>query len=114
MGGCRIRFGERGRFCRLPIGQLVRGGLRVIGIPTSEKTAEQARRLGIPLSTLAEHPEIDITLDGADEVEGQTLSLIKGGRGNLLREKIVATASKQLVIVVDHSKLVEQLGRRAP
>ena len=92
------------------LGKRVAGGLRIIGIPTSEGTAEQARSLGIPVSTLDEHPEIDLTIDGADEVEVGTLNLIKGRGGALLREKIVASASKRLVIIVDESKLVTRLG----
>ncbi len=92
------------------IGQRVKAGLRIIGIPTSEKIAGLARGLGIPLSALAEHSRIDVTIDGADEVEIGTLSLIKGGGGNLLREKIVAASSARLVIVADSSKVVERLG----
>jgi len=95
------------------IGQRVKEGLQIIGIPTSEKTAEQARVLGIPLSTLGEYSQIDVTIDGADEVELGTLNLIKGGGGNQLREKIVATASSRLVIAVDESKPVNRLGERA-
>ncbi len=94
------------------LGKRVAAGLRVIGIPTSEGTAEQARSLGISISTLDEHPEIDLTIDGADEVEGGTLNLIKGRGGALLREKIVASASKRLVIIVDESKLVARLGSK--
>src|SRR5579863_3375655 len=71
------------------IGKRVQEGLRIIGIPTSEQTAGLARSLGIVLSTLGEHPQVDVTIDGADEVEIGTLHLIKGGGGNLLREKIV-------------------------
>ena len=85
-------------------------GLRIVGIPTSERTAEQARSLKIPLATLAEHTEIDLTIDGADEVERGTLYLIKGHGGALLREKIVAAASKRMVVVADETKLVERLG----
>lgn len=92
------------------IGRRVQQGLRIIGIPTSERIAELARPLAIPLSTLAEHPRVDITIDGADEVETGTLHLIKGGGGNLLREKIVAASSARLVIVADESKVVEHLG----
>lgn len=92
------------------IGKRRAGGLRIIGIPTSEATEHQARELGIPISTLDEHPEIDLTIDGADEVELGPLNLIKGHGGALLREKIVASASKQLAIIVDESKLVERLG----
>lgn len=113
--GMVVGLGSRSTasFAVYEIGRLVKTGLRIVGIPTSENTAEQALSLGIPLSTLAEHPEIDVTIDGADEVELRTLNLIKGGGGNLLREKIVATASKRLVIVVDHGKLVDRLGSRA-
>src|SRR5438874_8967711 len=92
----------------------VAGGLRVIGIPTSERTAAQARRLGIPTATFAEHQRLDLTIDGADEVALGTLDLIKGLGGALLREKIVAAASNRLVIVVDEEKLVERLGEHTP
>ncbi len=96
------------------IGLRVKDGLRIVGIPTSEQTGAQAQGLGIPLTTLGEHAQIDVTIDGADEVELGTLNLIKGGGGNQLREKIVAAASARLVITVDESKLVEHLGQRAP
>jgi ribose 5-phosphate isomerase A len=92
------------------LGKRVNDGLHVIGIPTSEATAEQARSLGVPISTLDQHLEIDLTIDGADEVELGTLNLIKGRGGALLREKVVASASKRLVIIVDESKLVDHLG----
>ncbi len=95
------------------IGRGVAEGLRIIGIPTSEQTADQARRLGIPLSTLGDHLQIDVTIDGADEVELGTLNLIKGGGGNQLREKIVAVATTRLIIVADETKIVRQLGSRA-
>ena len=95
------------------IGRRVREGLRIVAIPTSERTADQARGLGIPLTTLGENPQIDVTIDGADEVEIGTLNLVKGGGGNQLREKIVATASSKLIIVVDESKVVRQLGTHA-
>jgi len=106
--------GSTAAFAVSSLGRRVREGFRVIGIPTSEKTASQARELGIALATLGEYPEVDVTIDGADEVELGTLNLIKGGGGNLLREKIVAAASKQFVIIVDHSKLVQKLGSRSP
>jgi ribose 5-phosphate isomerase A len=83
---------------------------RIVGIPTSEKTAELARRWGIALTTLAAHPQIDVTIDGADEIEIGTLALIKGRGGALLREKIVAASTKRLVIVADETKLVERLS----
>jgi ribose 5-phosphate isomerase A len=92
----------------------VAAGLRVVSIPTSERTAAQARRLGIPIATFAEHERLDLTIDGADEVQLGTLDLIKGLGGALLREKIVAAASDRLVIVVDQEKLVEQLGEHTP
>ena len=91
-----------------------REGLRFVGIPTSEHTAAQARAGGIPLATFAEHRRIDLTIDGADEVERGTLNLIKGLGGALLREKIVAAASRRLAIVVDGAKLVDRLGEHTP
>ena len=94
------------------IGKRVEQGLEIIGIPTSEQTAEVARELRIPLSTMAEHEQIDMTIDGADEVELGTLNLIKGRGGALLREKIVASASARFVIVVDETKLVDHLAVR--
>ena len=85
-------------------------GLRFTGVPTSERTAEQARSFGIPLATLADITEIDLTIDGADEVQLGTLALIKGHGGALLREKIVASASKRMAVIVDETKLVKRLG----
>ena len=85
-------------------------GLRFTGVPTSERTAEQARSLGIPLATLADIKEIDLTIDGADEVQLGTLALIKGHGGALLREKIVASASKRMAVIADETKLVKRLG----
>ena len=96
------------------LGKRVREGLRIIGIPTSERTATQARALEIPLATLAEYSQIDVTIDGADEVETGSLDLIKGLGGALLREKIVADASQRFVIVVDEAKIVNHLGERGP
>jgi ribose 5-phosphate isomerase A len=96
------------------LGERVAQGLKIIGVPTSERTAAQARGLNIPLSTLGENPSLDLTIDGADEVERGPLNLIKGLGGALLREKIVAAASKQLVIVVDQEKLVDRLGDHTP
>jgi ribose 5-phosphate isomerase A len=91
-----------------------REGLRFVGIPTSERTAAQAKAENIPLTSFAEHRQIDLTIDGADEVERGTLNLIKGLGGALLHEKIVAAASRRLAIVVDGLKLVDQLGARTP
>lgn len=92
------------------LGKRVKEGLRIIGIPTSEHTAAQARGLGIGISSLAEHSEIDLTIDGADEIQRGTLDLIKGRGGALLREKVVASASRRLVIIADETKLVDRLG----
>lgn len=89
-------------------------GLRFVGIPTSQRTAAQATAAGIPLTSFAEHRQIDLTIDGADEVEHGTLNLIKGLGGALLREKIVANASRRLAIVVDGAKQVDRLGMQAP
>jgi ribose 5-phosphate isomerase A len=105
--------GSTARLAVAAIGKRVQQGLKIIGVPTSEQTAEQATGLGIPLSTLGEYPRLDVTIDGADEVELGTLDLIKGGGGNQLREKIVANASARLVIVVDETKLSKQLGTHA-
>jgi ribose 5-phosphate isomerase A len=95
------------------LGARVRAGLRVQGIPTSEASRQLAEESGVPLTTFADHPAIDVTVDGADEVS-PSLDLIKGLGGALVREKLVARASSRLVIVVDSGKLVERLGSRAP
>ena len=92
------------------LGAKVKAGLDIVGIPTSEATAELARQHGIKLVTLDEQPLIDLTVDGADELD-DNLRLIKGGGGALLREKIVAAASDRVVIITDDSKRVEKLGR---
>jgi ribose 5-phosphate isomerase A len=92
------------------LAEKVKAGLRVRGIPTSVRSGELAESLGIPLTTLDECQEIDVTVDGADEVDPQ-LRLIKGGGGAMLREKIVASATKKLVIVADASKQVAVLGK---
>jgi ribose 5-phosphate isomerase A len=91
------------------LGEKVRQGLKITGVPTSEATLRQALSLGIPLATIDEQPEIDLTVDGADELD-RYLRLIKGGGGALLREKIVASGSARVVIIADQSKLVDQLG----
>jgi ribose 5-phosphate isomerase A len=92
------------------LAERVRGGLAVTGVPTSEATRAQAESLGLSLTTLDATPELDMTVDGADEI-GRDLSLIKGGGGALLREKIVAAASARMVVIADESKWVETLGR---
>ena len=95
------------------LGVRVRAGLRVHGIPTSEESRKLAVEVGIPLTTLREHPIIDVTVDGADEVS-DGLDLIKGLGGALVREKVVAHASKKVIIVVDETKLTGRLGVKAP
>ena len=94
------------------LAERVRDGLKVVAVPTSETTRADAQRLGVPLTTLDETPELDMTVDGADEI-GPDLTLIKGGGGALLREKIVAAASARMVVIADESKWVKTLGRFA-
>ncbi|MGD1093561.1 MAG: ribose-5-phosphate isomerase RpiA [Bryobacteraceae bacterium] len=106
--------GSTATFAVSALGRRVAEGLRIVGIPTSEHTASQARALGIPLTSLADEPQIDMTIDGADEVEEGRLNLIKGLGGALLREKIVANASKRLVIIIHASKLERRLASRSP
>jgi len=93
------------------LGERVKRGLRIRGVPTSERTADLARKLGIPLVSLAEAGTLDVCMDGADEVDPR-LDLIKGYGGALVREKIVAASAKKLVILVGPEKLVEKLGAR--
>jgi len=88
----------------------VKAGLKILCIPTSVRTKDQATSLGIPLTTLDEHQEIDVTIDGADEIDPK-LCLIKGGGGALLREKIIASASRKMVVIADSTKLVPVLGK---
>ncbi|MBZ5696644.1 MAG: ribose-5-phosphate isomerase RpiA [Acidobacteriia bacterium] len=90
--------------------RIAEDGLRITAVPTSVQTETQAHSLKLPLTSLAQHAQIDLTIDGADEVELGTLYLIKGHGGALLREKIVAAASKRMVVIADESKLVERLG----
>jgi ribose 5-phosphate isomerase A len=92
------------------LGERVKGGLRVVGVPTSEVTRADAQRCGIPLTTLDEVDRLDLTVDGADEID-PALNLIKGGGGALLREKIVAAASDRMIVIADESKWVITLGR---
>lgn len=91
------------------LAERVRAGLNVRCIPTSSRTEELARELGLPLTDFSEVEELDLVIDGADEVDPRC-NLIKGGGGALLREKIVASASRRVIIVVDETKLVERLG----
>ncbi|WP_428536232.1 ribose-5-phosphate isomerase RpiA [Rhodopila sp.] len=94
--------------------QRVRAGLRIVGVPTSERSARQAREGGIELTDFARHPRLDLTIDGADEIARDSLALVKGLGGALLREKIVAAASDRLVIIADEPKLVSKLGGTSP
>ncbi|MBI4276000.1 MAG: ribose-5-phosphate isomerase RpiA [Rhizobiales bacterium] len=110
--GMRIGLGtgSTARHFLVVLAEQVRAGFDVIGVPTSETTRADAERLGIKLTTLDETPELDLTVDGADEI-APDLSLIKGGGGALLREKIVAAASAGMVVIADESKWVPTLGR---
>jgi len=109
--GMRLGLGTGSTAARFvaALGERVARGLRVLCVPTSETTRLQAEQLGIPLSTLDQTPELNLTVDGADEIDDQ-LRLIKGGGGALLWEKIVATASDQMVVIADESKMVKTLG----
>lgn len=95
------------------LGRMVREGLRIAGVPTSLQTTQLATQLAIPLTTLDEHPDLDLAVDGADEVDDD-LNLIKGAGGALLREKIVVASAARFLVVVDDSKIVRQLGARFP
>jgi ribose 5-phosphate isomerase A len=88
----------------------IRGGLKIVGTPTSKRTEDKARTLGIPLDDLDRLAPLDLTVDGADEADSD-LNLIKGGGGALLREKIVAASSKRMAVIADESKLVQRLGK---
>jgi ribose 5-phosphate isomerase A len=92
------------------LGEKVRAGMKVVGVPTSEATRAQAARCGIALTTLDDIDRLDLTVDGADEID-PNLNLIKGGGGALLREKIVAAASDRMIVIADESKWVDVLGR---
>jgi ribose 5-phosphate isomerase A len=92
------------------LGERVQAGLKIVGVPTSEATRADAERCGVPLTTLEEVDRLDLTVDGADEIDAN-LELIKGGGGALLREKIVAAASDRMIVIADESKWVETLGR---
>jgi ribose 5-phosphate isomerase A len=102
--------GSTASFVLAELASRVAAGLSVVGIPTSERSAALARRLGVPLGSFAEHRRIDLTIDGADQVERRTLNMIKGRGGALLREKIVASASARMIVVIDEAKLADRLG----
>ena len=100
-------------YALLKLGQRVRDGLDIVGIPTSVQTAKIAKKQGIPLSDLSCYPKLDLTIDGADEID-VNLNLIKGLGGALVREKITAEASQRLIIIADQSKIVPYLGQNTP
>src|SRR5947207_13306716 len=110
--GMRLGLGSgwSAEHCVEVLAERVRTGLDVIGVPTSEATRSDAERLGVPLTNLDETPQLDLTVDGADEI-AHDLSLIKGGGGALLHEKIVASASARMIVIADESKWVSALGR---
>ncbi|TLZ57346.1 MAG: ribose-5-phosphate isomerase RpiA [Methanobacteriota archaeon] len=105
--------GSTAKYAILKLGDMAQDGFEVRGVPTSMATANLAKEHGIPLTSLEECPKIDLTIDGADEVDPH-LDMIKGMGGALFREKLVAAASKTVAIAVDASKLVKKLGSRAP
>ena len=109
--GMRVGLGTgtTSKFVLELLGERVQSGLKILGVPTSHGARELARKCGIPLATFAEVDELDIAIDGADEV-GPGLSLIKGGGGALLHEKVVASAAKQFIVVVGEGKVVPVLG----
>ena len=110
--GMRLGLGTGStvEFFLASLGERVGSGLSVVGVPTSERTRLSAQAHGIPVATLDEYPELDLTIDGADEFDAE-LTLVKGGGGALLREKIVAAASARLIVIADSSKRVDRLGR---
>ena len=106
--------GSTATICVEELGKRVQDGLRVVGVPTSTKTERIARRAGVPVASLNEHRRLDLTFDGADEIELRTFNLIKGRGGSLLCEKLVAVSSTFEIIIADEGKLVEMLGDRQP
>lgn len=107
--GMRVGLGT-GSTAALFVEALASRALNIVAVPTSEATRRQAEALGLRLATLDEEPELDLTVDGADEIDG-ALNLIKGGGGALLREKLVAAASRRMVVIADSGKRVDTLGR---
>jgi ribose 5-phosphate isomerase A len=106
--------GSTAAFAIAALARRVAEGLHIVSVPTSERSAALARRLGVPLTSFAEHRRIDLTIDGADQVARGSLDLVKGLGGALLREKIVASASEQVIVVIDETKLVDRLGASTP
>ena len=103
-----------GSTAEIAVELLAARGLRIVGVPTSERTARLAGALGIVLATLDDQPDVDLVIDGADQVERGTLNLVKGLGGALLREKLVASAARRMIVMVDDSKLVDRLGGHTP
>lgn len=101
------------RYALEQIARMIRSGVNVVGVPTSTWTEQESKRLKIPLTTLDEHPRVDLTIDGADEIDPR-LNLVKGGGGALVREKVVATSSRTVAIIADESKFVSRLGSTFP
>jgi ribose 5-phosphate isomerase A len=102
--------GSTAEFALKALAERVAAGLKILGIPTSQRTADFARRHAIPLTDFSAHRDIDLTIDGADQIELGAWHLIKGGGGALLREKIVASASRRFLVIADNTKLVPHLG----
>jgi len=105
--------GTTAEFALAALATRIAGGLRMSGVPTSERTTDLARQLGIPLMPFDGQP-IDLAIDGADEIERNTLNLIKGGGGSLVREKLIARASRRFIVIADERKLVDRLGVHGP
>ena len=106
--------GSTAEICVAELGRRVRAGLRVLGVPTSRKTERHARDAGVPLTSLNDQAQIDLTVDGADEIDLRTFNLVKGRGGSLLCEKLVAASTECLTVIADDSKLVGTLGERMP
>lgn len=105
--------GTTAEFALAALAARIAGGLRMSGVPTSERTAALARQHGIPLAPF-DGRSIDLAIDGADEIERDTLNLVKGGGGSLVREKMIARASRRFIVIADERKLVDRLGAQAP
>lgn len=104
--------GSTATFAVEALAKRVAQGLRIVTVPTSERTRELAQKLGVPLAPAGDWPSIDLVIDGADQVERSSLDLIKGLGGALLREKIVASSGKRMIVVVDETKIVDRLGEQ--
>jgi ribose 5-phosphate isomerase A len=101
-------------FVLVELAARIKTGLKIAGVPSSERTAAEAGRLGIPLADFASHRRLNLTIDGADQIARGSLDLVKGLGGALLREKMIALASERMIVVADQSKLVDKLGSATP